>query len=230
LRLRRYRAALRDNYSNTARLELDWLGWLTLAMAVQFGLWLPISLAGLAWAPVLDIGRLVILYLLGWFGMRQASVLLPPPVAVMPTEQPAKYARSGMTDEAAALIGQRLVQRMTLDRIYQEPELTLATLAARIGTSPQLLSQYLNDVLGVSFFDYVNRARIEAVQALLRDEAHQQRTLLDLAFMVGFNSKSAFNASFKRVTGMTPTEWRKMTRPEVPADRPGRPLVPISPG
>jgi AraC-like DNA-binding protein len=107
------------------------------------------------------------------------------------------------------LIGKRLTQRMELECIYQDANLTLTDLAGKIGTSPQLLSQYLNEVLGMSFFEYINAARVRAVQALIRDSAYQHLTVLDLAFKAGFNSKSAFNTSFKRVSGITPSQWRK---------------------
>ena len=226
--LQRYRAALRDNYSNTAAHDLNWLRWLTIAMCVQFCLWLPVSLLGRAWWPVLDISRLAMLYLLGWYGLRQSAVFTPAeahlapasaPTAPSPTaeadpqplqgEATAKYARSGMTDAAKTLIGQRLAQRMAAQKLHQDANLTLTDLADKIGTSPQLLSQYLNEVLGVSFFEYVNRARVEAVQALMQDPDHQHHTVLDLALMAGFNSKSAFNTSFKRVTGVTPSQWKK---------------------
>ena len=92
-----------------------------------------------------------------------------------------KYARSGMTAAAEALIGQRLAQRMQGQRDHLESDLTLAELAGRIGTSPQLLSQYLNDRLGLSFFDYVNGLRVAEVQALLADPARAKTPVLHLA-------------------------------------------------
>lgn len=223
--LRRYRVALREHYSNTARLDLAWLRWLTIAMSMQFCLWLPATLAGPAWESALDICRLATLYLLGWFGMRQSAVFLPakiedPPAPSAPHPGPVtvqtlpstKYARSGMTEAARALIGQRLAQRMASEKIYQDANLTLASLADKIGTSPQLLSQYLNEALGMSFFEYINQARVEAVQRAMLDAATPHPTLLDLAFAAGFSSKSAFNASFKRVTGMTPSQWKKQAQ------------------
>jgi AraC-like DNA-binding protein len=224
--LRRYHIALRDNYSNTARRDLNWLRWLTIVMGLQFLLWLPVGLMGPAWVPVFDISRLATLYLLGWFGMRQSAVFLADEIALQPTpantpasapEEPpsvapepgTKYARSGMTDEAKSLIGKRLIERMESERIYQDANLTLSDLAGKIGTSPQLLSQYLNEVLGMSFFEYINAARVRAVQALMLDSACQHHTVLELAFKAGFNSKSAFNTSFKRMSGMTPSQWKK---------------------
>ena len=132
-----------------------------------------------------------------------------PEIAQLPiTAEPGKYARSGMTDAAQQLIGERLARRMSQERDYLESDLRLTDLADRIGTTPQLLSQYLNHVLGLSFFDYINGLRITEVQAMMRDPAHADTTLLELAHAAGFNSKSTFNTYFKNICGMAPSSWR----------------------
>jgi len=238
-RLARHRQAVRDNYSNIGALDLSWLRWLTLTLSALYLLWLPASLLGAAWVPVLCVSRLVVLYLLGWFGLRQSAVFLPPAqtapatepeatppaqTALLPAEllEPAappqeaspKYQRSGMTADAQALIGQRLQRLMAAEQLHRDPDLTLAALAQRIGTSNQLLSQYLNEALGQSFFEYVNAARVETVKTLLQDRTQQHHTVLDLAFMAGFSSKSGFNSSFKRATGQTPSQWKNQAARE----------------
>ncbi|MBA5607819.1 helix-turn-helix transcriptional regulator [Duganella sp. FT3S] len=124
------------------------------------------------------------------------------------TAEREKYARSGMTDATQRLIGERLQRRMSLHRDFLESDLRLTELAERIGTTPQLLSQYLNHMLGLSFFDYVNGLRIAEVQNMMRDPAGAGRTLLELAHAAGFNSKSTFNTAFKNVSGMAPSQWR----------------------
>lgn len=119
-----------------------------------------------------------------------------------------KYARSGMTPSAEQLIGQRLTRRMTVERDFLEADISLLDVADRIGTSPQLLSQYLNHVLGISFFNYMNGLRVVETQRLMGEPDAAQRTLLDLAYAAGFNNKSTFNNAFKQTTGLTPSHWR----------------------
>jgi AraC-like DNA-binding protein len=164
------------------------------------------------WDWLLLLGRLAVLYFVGWYGMRQADVFLPPVHAAPDPDPPAaqdKYARSGMTGAASALIGERLTRRSRDERDFLDSDLKLVDLAERIGTSPQLLSEYLNDVLGLNFFDYVNGLRIAEVQRLMSDPAHASRAVQDLAFDAGFNSRSTFYTAFKKNCGMTPAEWRK---------------------
>jgi AraC-like DNA-binding protein len=120
-----------------------------------------------------------------------------------------KYARSGMTDAARELIAQRLQQRMQQFNDFLDNDLSLASLAENIGTSPQLLSQYLNHSLELSFFDYINGLRVERVQQLMLDPTQSKKTIIQLAFAAGFNSKSTFNLAFKKKTSYSPSQWRE---------------------
>jgi AraC-like DNA-binding protein len=113
-----------------------------------------------------------------------------------------------MSDAARDLIGQRLQARMTCQHDYRENDITLGTLAERIGTRPNLVSHYLNDGLKTSFFDYVNGYRVAAVERKIIDPATGDMSLLDMALASGFNGKSTFNAAFKRVHGVAPSVWR----------------------
>ncbi|GAB3121730.1 helix-turn-helix domain-containing protein [Novispirillum itersonii] len=96
---------------------------------------------------------------------------------------------------------------MTRDTPYLDPLLTLPRLALKTGTTANTLSAVLNQHLGVNFFDFVNGYRVDDAARLLL--ACPDRTVLDIAMEVGFNSKSTFNAAFKKHTGTTPSAWRK---------------------
>lgn len=232
-RLRAYRRRLLQNYSSLQNRDLAWLSWLSVLMVLIMFNWVFAVVFRGIWDWLLLFNRVLILYFVGWFGLRHASVFVPgvdfthsggsradsPPVesagppAVVETTAEAespKYARSGMNQEVAATIGQRLSDRVSRHRDFLESDLTLADLAERIGTSPQLLSQYLNDKLGLNFFDYINGLRVAEVQRLMADPAHRAATLLELAYAAGFNSKSTFNNAFRKIGGTTPSEWRRL--------------------
>ena len=229
-RLAQHRARVRECFSSTARRDLAWLAWLTGATLALFLAWVPATVLGGGFGEVLLIGRVLLLCFIGWYGVRQAPVFVPalawpalashqPVPDPAPTDSgrmaatdapalPPKYARSGLTEAAGELIASRLAHRMSVTRDYLENELTLGQLAERIGTSPQWLSQYLNHVLGQSFFDYVNGLRVLEVQRALGDSANIGRPLLEIALAAGFNSKSTFNAAFKKHAGCAPSAWR----------------------
>lgn len=230
-RLRQYRAVLRDSYSSLKERDLIWLRNLTTVVIGMLVIWIPATiLGGRVGTAALVCGRLVTLFLLGWYGMGQHAVLLPqlseaaqsvaaengainpPPteLAVTAAALESKYARSGMSDATQKAIGERLLRRIGQHRDYLDSDIKLTDIADQIGTSPQLLSQYLNQVLGINFFDYVNGLRVAEVKQLIADPAHADTPLLDLAFAAGFNSKSTFNASFKKITGTAPSIWRNL--------------------
>ena len=88
-----------------------------------------------------------------------------------------------------------------------DPLLTMPKLASAVGATPNQLSFVLNQHLGKSFFDFVNEVRVDEASRLLIEEPN--RTILDIATEVGFNSKSTFNQAFKKITGHTPSNYRQ---------------------
>jgi AraC-like DNA-binding protein len=98
---------------------------------------------------------------------------------------------------------------MEKERPWQDSDLTLADLAARLSTTPHRLSEVLNSQLGQTFYDFVNGYRVREVQRRIAAGEAQQVTMLSLALDAGFASKSTFNGVFKKHTGQTPSDFRQ---------------------
>lgn len=101
---------------------------------------------------------------------------------------------------------------MKVEKIFLDPELTLNSLASKLKTNREYLSQLLNNVIGKNFIDYVNDYRIEEAKAILTNEANKKsgiQTMVGIANAVGFKNTSTFNPIFKRITGLTPSEYKK---------------------
>jgi len=120
-----------------------------------------------------------------------------------------KYAKSGLTKNQLLKHKQRLDQIMQIRQEYLRPDLTLPKLAKTVGCSVNNLSQVINAGFGTSFFDYLNRYRIEHARKLLASSDSQSNAILTIAFTVGFNSNSAFYSAFKKYVGMTPAQYRQ---------------------
>jgi len=101
-----------------------------------------------------------------------------------------------------------LLELMDKMKPYLNPELTLDELAKELKVSRNVLSQIINNNIGENFYYFVNKYRVEEVKGYLSDSKKKHFTILSLAFDAGFNSKSAFNSIFKRVTGLSPSEYR----------------------
>ncbi|MGH1364647.1 MAG: helix-turn-helix domain-containing protein [Calditrichia bacterium] len=104
----------------------------------------------------------------------------------------------------------RLISVMKNEKPYLNPTLTLNQLAEKLSISPRYLSHVINNSFTKNFYDYVNYHRIEEAKLLLSNKENQDQTVLEILYESGFNSKSVFNASFKKHTGMTPLQYKKM--------------------
>ena len=136
----------------------------------------------------------------------------PPLPAALPSE-PAlpkqKYEKTGLSPDVTAAILARLRDWMATTSPYRNPDLSLADLAAQLHLPPHHLSQVINEQCQQNFFDFLNGYRINEVKRQLRslDTAHLK--LEEIGFAAGFNSKSTFNAAFKKHTQTTPSQFRK---------------------
>lgn len=120
-----------------------------------------------------------------------------------------RYLRTTLRSVDTSEIEQKLNHLMEEDKIYRNDELQLADLAAQLDVSAHQLSEFLNTVKKENFAAFINGYRIrEAGDLLLNNPG---RTVLSIAYEVGFNSKSSFHTAFARQMGMTPLEFRRRT-------------------
>ena len=132
-----------------------------------------------------------------------------------------RYRGSPLDDGRAAEYGARLDKAMEAERAFLDPEMTLGRLAATTGIPAKQLSQLVNERYGLNFNDFINRRRIEEAKRLLLDPASRGYKLLRIAFESGFNSKSVFNAAFRKHAGASPSEFRRLLGGD-PGGVPGR--------
>ena len=228
LLLRRHRRVIAENYSSLERVNLMWLQWLALSGAAIWLLAVGLTVAeGVgAWSPLqgdqlIALSMTVMIYGIGYMGLRQPEIFrfataehaIPAPVPatevaarLLPTP---RYERSGLAPRDADELKARLVALMEREHPYRQPELTLGDLAERLGTTPHRLSEVLNAQLTLSFYDFVNGYRVREVQQRLVGPDGARYTYLALALEAGFASKSTFNAAFKKLTGVTPSDYRR---------------------
>ncbi len=95
---------------------------------------------------------------------------------------------------------------------YTNPKLTLKECAKGINSNEKYLSNYLNKVMNMNFNTYINNLRIDEAKSLLISSDSDLYTIEAIAKMAGFNSKSSFNAVFKKHVGMTPSEFKNKNR------------------
>ena len=96
---------------------------------------------------------------------------------------------------------------MNIEKAYLNPELNLSDLAKLANMSRGQLSEVINTGFNKNFNDFVNTYRVEAFKAMLKENKHEQLSLLGIAQDCGFNSKATFNRVFKKLTNHSPTEY-----------------------
>lgn len=102
-----------------------------------------------------------------------------------------------------------LKQAMEDQMLFLDPQLTLKSLADSVDIHPNVLSWFLNEKMKMNFNEYVNSYRLETFKVKALDKANTHLTLLALAYESGFNSKTVFNAFFKKKEKLTPRAWIK---------------------
>jgi AraC-like DNA-binding protein len=101
---------------------------------------------------------------------------------------------------------------MEEEQLYLDADLSLPELARRMNCSVNNLSQLINSDFQLSFYEFLNRYRIEAAKQLLTGDSLQQSPIGQVAESVGFRSNSAFYGAFRRLCRQTPSEYRRLHR------------------
>ncbi|MGC4035114.1 MAG: ABC transporter permease [Chitinophagaceae bacterium] len=118
--------------------------------------------------------------------------------------------------------GEMLKNAMQANRYYEDPDISLSSLAEKLNMLPHELSRVINTVFKKNFNDFINEYRVIDAVRKIADPAYDHMTLLGIAFEVGFNSKTTFNRMFKQMTGKSPTEYKNQVEKERPNYNSGR--------
>jgi AraC-like DNA-binding protein len=147
----------------------------------------------------------IMVYVAGYMALKHPEALTGGNASPLPK----KYEKSSLTPERAEVYLRKLLQVMETESLYRDGNLTLQKLAERLSIPVNHLSQIINERLGQTFIDFIGAYRVKEAQKMLLDPAKKHYTVIAIAEEVGFNSKSAFNAVFKKQVNMTPSEYRK---------------------
>jgi AraC-like DNA-binding protein len=209
--LRSYRVRLRDSYSSLDKLSLSWLQLIIGGIGLIWVIGAINSLVamgareGKPW-PWLSIVNMLII-----FGIANIIIFkgLKQPEIFSGIEEKPKYEKSPLTDEESERLAGSLKAFMESKKPHLVPGLSLSDLAKEMAVPPRALSQTINSRLKKNFVDFVNSYRVEEAKRLLSESSVNGKTILEIAYEAGFNSKSVFNKAFKKNAGAPPKEFRK---------------------
>ncbi len=120
-----------------------------------------------------------------------------------------KYRKSSLTEQGKQKILNNIVTQLESKEYYADNLASLSELARKIGESPHHVSQVINEKLDKSFFELLAQYRVEKAKKIISGDKDNKLTVEEISEMVGYNSKTAFNNAFRKLSGKTPSEFRK---------------------
>lgn len=222
LTLKKYREIYQENYTNPKTSILKWLFQIAIVLFVLYYLSIVKNIIRYAdfdflWIWSNTILQFLILVITCWFVLKA----LNHPELFRGIDSKLQLARDIIPKENKNLVeikdtqndlitAQILVlkQYMIEKEPFLDPSLTIQQLSNQIDIPVRDLSILINHHMDQHFFDFVNEYRIQKAMGILKDPLKRDLTVLEILYEVGFNSKSSFNTSFKKYTGLTPTAYR----------------------
>lgn len=130
-----------------------------------------------------------------------------------------ELAEAGRQNAATPAVSDQLVERINEaladETNYCDPDFNLATLAAIVGSNTNYVSQAINSCHNKNFRTLLGEYRIREAMRRMKDNGQYANfSIRGISESVGFKSSSNFIAAFKKMTGMTPSLYQKLSRNE----------------
>ncbi len=210
--IKRYSQRISNYFSSVKKIDLKWAQFLFIGLMVNwlFSVLVFISMS-LGYNPhryanqFLFFLSTVFIYILGYMGLNRPDKFVDPTFL--------EYIDSCEKKESGQQVSEtdtnKILDRMEREKVFQDPDLTLTDLSRQTAIPVRRLSQLINKKFKQNFSSFVNGYRVEEAKKIISTSNKKNYNILEVAFEVGFNSKSAFNAAFKKHTHMAPSQYRK---------------------
>ena len=208
----RYRQYIKLNYSYKENIDVAWVVVSSVAffsslfvynLAFDYTTWLSEALYN-----IFSMALWTFLFL---FSRRHRVIRTLKPVENEDEQATEEIEEPKSDDDVVSLnyiLAVRLEQKMSQDKLYLNPKLTITDVATAIGTNKTYLSDYLNNTLNTSFFDYINTFRInEACRIIEMMPERGRKSMSVVAQKSGFNSLSSFHRYFVKLKGISPKSY-----------------------
>ena len=201
--------------STTDEIDLHWLESIILAL---IGLCFFIVCYNLVFSPaylniIANLISLIIVYFIGYHIIKQEEIFVldskERELVLAASHDDSIEKKKLLSDDALKDLKTKLLHVMAADHPYLDAKLSLSQLADTIDVTPHQLSYVINEGFQENFFTFVNNYRISKVKSYLKDESKSHLAIMGIAYECGFNSKSSFYSTFKKITNMTPSEYIK---------------------
>jgi len=207
--IKNYNLNQRNNFSSLSKINLNWMSFIVIGFIIKVGfdIWYVLAEYGSTGSTIAIYLSRIILFLfiniIIYKGLKEPLIWHGETSILNNKKQPLSKTLQDKYLE-------KLLSYTREYKPYLNPEITLEKLATFVDIPPRSLSWILNDCLKQSFYDFINYYRIKESKKIFKDFSSNHKTVLEVLYEVGFNSKSSFNTAFKKYNKITPTEYRKL--------------------
>lgn len=217
LRIRKHQKKILLFSSDTNGIDLNWLEYiifLILSTSIIVSIY-NVVLNSIPPNVYINITFLFVIYSIAYYSLKQKEIFpldekqRNEVISINEDEQFTELKRKIITDEELITLKSRLGQLMQQQKPYLDSELNLIKLSELLNITSHQLSYVINTGFNENFFQFINKHRVEKAKELLIKDGMNNLSILGIAFESGFNSKTSFNTTFKKITNQTPSEFKK---------------------
>lgn len=219
----KHRKNINQYFSNTYRVELNWIRTFLLLFISLFILQTILLLADFSifenpwkqrwWGDFARALTMLFVGMIGFFSDFSKLKNFQPPEIMEPLSVETTLTKE--EEDAHSEINKlkrQVSSYMETHQPFLNPEITLPELAKNLKIGSNQLSQIINAGFHKNFNEFINEYRVEMVKTKLQDESTKHLSLLGIALECGFNSKATFNRVFKKITSLSPSEYLKKVK------------------
>ncbi len=107
----------------------------------------------------------------------------------------------------------KIISKILVEKKYKQKNYSAQALAKELGTNTRYISAVVNVKFHMNYTSFVNKYRVDEAMSLLSDRRYSELTIEEISDMVGFANRQSFYASFFRILGITPREYRQNNTP-----------------
>ena len=205
----KFKKRVKENFSSIGKMNLEWMTFVLIGFLTKFlsdvVFLFDTNILGNSGTIPLLISRLILyafITLMFYKGLKYNNIFDG-------LEEATINKKSSLSKIALENYLTKLIDFVETEKPYLNPDLTLAELSEQADIPQRSLSEVLNVGLKQNFYEFINQYRVEESALMLADDTNDNKNILEILYHVGFNSKSSFNKSFKKFTGLTPAAYRQ---------------------
>ncbi len=238
LLIKRHQSNMKRIVSNMNQINLDWLLQFLSILSITLFMWLNDTLFGFPYiTEATNVIYTICIFFLAYYAVQQKTIfgfkqkditeiadlfendniktvssdlpLINTVTGQAISEKPKIKRLSGLQIENLSI---QLSSLMEKEKMYLDNDLNLPTVAEKLGINIHEASFLINETTNDNFYSFINRYRVEEAKKLLASAKIEQLNILGIAFASGFNSKTTFNTTFKKIVGISPSQYSKQQK------------------